>query len=258
MPAFKNLLAKLGFVRLDSYGLVLTPEGRILATRPAILDDGFGGKIVGWDEGDLAVMELSRWPVQPAQPAQPIQPIAKKITMPPPVPAMRAKPPTAPPVQVAEMTEDEWEWEIAAAKARAAELDDVKPIAAMPASAPTPAPAPIAKPVVVAAPKPIIPIRPVAKPVVIPAKAAPVLPSIGKPTLADRMAAKPATTPPPAMAPIAPIAKRRASAASGRREETIRTLAAPPANLSVGDETLPSLILPAAASSSRRVAAKQR
>ena len=45
----------------DRYGLVLTPDGRILSMRPAVLDDGLGGKIVGWHDGDLAAMELEHW-----------------------------------------------------------------------------------------------------------------------------------------------------------------------------------------------------
>ena len=66
MGAIDNLLERMGYVKLDRYGLLLTPEGRILSSRPAVLDDGLGGRIVGWDEGDLAAMELDRW--APARP----------------------------------------------------------------------------------------------------------------------------------------------------------------------------------------------
>ena len=45
--AISRLLARLGFVRIGRFGLVLTPDDRILSTRPAVLDDGLGGKIVG-------------------------------------------------------------------------------------------------------------------------------------------------------------------------------------------------------------------
>ncbi|HEY0190602.1 MAG TPA: hypothetical protein VGC42_05725, partial [Kofleriaceae bacterium] len=57
-----------GFVKLDTYGLALTPEGRVLSTRPGVLDDGAGGRIVGWADGDLAMAELKEWaPTRPAQ-----------------------------------------------------------------------------------------------------------------------------------------------------------------------------------------------
>ena len=67
MPAIDSLMKRLGYVKLSSYGLVLTPEGRVLSMRPAALDDGLGGRIVGWEEGDLAAMELDKW--EPARPA---------------------------------------------------------------------------------------------------------------------------------------------------------------------------------------------
>ncbi len=53
MPAIEHLLKRMGFVRLSKYGLVLTPEGRIMSLRPAVLDDGMGGRIVGWRDHDL-------------------------------------------------------------------------------------------------------------------------------------------------------------------------------------------------------------
>jgi hypothetical protein len=158
--AISTLLQRMGFVKLEDFGLVLTPDGRILSVRPTVLDDGLGGKIVGWQEGDLAAMELGQW--EPAMPAR-----KASTTSPPRLP--RAKPPTAPPVAMARalpgMTaprmaapvavaqavgaiaprmaaptplplethpiarvddraevgeDDEWEWEIAVARARAA------------------------------------------------------------------------------------------------------------------------------------------
>jgi hypothetical protein len=90
--AISSLLRRMGFVKLDDFGLVLTPDGRILSVRPTVLDDGLGGKIVGWQEGDLAAMELGQW--EPAMPAR-----KPSKTSPPPLP--RAKPPTAPPIAVA-------------------------------------------------------------------------------------------------------------------------------------------------------------
>ena len=102
--AISSLMRRLGFVKLDAYGLVLTPEDRILSIRSTVLDDGLGQKIVGWQETDLAAMELERWaPAQPASRnvAKPVinhvalAPTVPQPAMPPPVP--RAKPPTTPP-----------------------------------------------------------------------------------------------------------------------------------------------------------------
>src|SRR6059058_2998299 len=61
MSAIDKLARKLGFVRPGRYGLVHTPDDRILSLRPTVLDDGIGGKIVGWLESDLAAMEFDRW-----------------------------------------------------------------------------------------------------------------------------------------------------------------------------------------------------
>src|SRR5215510_5092026 len=61
MPTIQHLLQRWGFVKLRRYGLELTSDGRILSTRPAVLDDGTGGRIVGWQDGDVAIWKLSRW-----------------------------------------------------------------------------------------------------------------------------------------------------------------------------------------------------
>ncbi len=119
MGAIERFLRRWGFARLDRYGLVLTPEERVMTTRPAILDDGLGGKIVGWLEGDLAAMELEHW--GPPKAKKPKKLIA--------APASLHKLPPAPPL---------------AARTIAP-------------AAPTPiaAPAPIAPPAPIAAPAPI-------------------------------------------------------------------------------------------------------
>jgi hypothetical protein len=127
MPAIENLLKRWGFVRLTRYGLLLTPEGRIMSLRP-VLDDGMGSPIVGWPDRDLAAAELSPW--EPARPA-PQRAVASRVAtvrVSPPV-AARTIAPLAPtpipaPIYVAppaEPEEDEWEWEIALARARAVE-----------------------------------------------------------------------------------------------------------------------------------------
>lgn len=163
MAAFQTLLQRFGYVKLNSYGLVLTPDGRILSMRHAVLDDGIGGRIVGWRDGDLAAAELGRW--EPAKPlTNPVASVApyvpmtivrehvRPIAVPPPVPtritsptpamttttataamsAMSATPTVSivSPIvvaQTAEEPEDDWEWTIALARARAAEAD-VRPM----------------------------------------------------------------------------------------------------------------------------------
>jgi hypothetical protein len=131
MRAIHDLLARLGFVRLRDFGLLLTTDRRIVSTRPAVLDDGFGARIVGWEDGDLAVLELAPWGEAKApEPARVIAPLARPAPVPPPVvkppvPArVKAREPTPPIIDEA----DDWEWEIAMARARAAaeEVDKAK------------------------------------------------------------------------------------------------------------------------------------
>lgn len=164
MPAIHHLMKRFGFVRLDRYGLVLTPEGRIMSLRPAVLDDGLGGKIVGWQEGDLATMELEPWePYRPA--AQRAVASRVAITMlPTPIPAA----PVAVAVPVAPepvVDEDEWEWEIALARARVAADEVQATIVAAPPRRTKPTPPPIPAPAVVAAvpktlPMPVVTLAP--------------------------------------------------------------------------------------------------
>lgn len=118
MAVFRKLLGRWGFVKLDRYGLVRTPDDRILSTRPAALDDGGGGRIVGWRDDDLAMAELTPWGAERSAHA-PAQPHVQ-------IPATKAlAPPTGlvTPVAVAPepaVEEDDWEWTIALARARAA------------------------------------------------------------------------------------------------------------------------------------------
>jgi hypothetical protein len=72
MGALDSLMRRLGFAKLDRYGLVLTSDDRVISMRPAVLDDGLGSKIVGWLEGDLAAMELEHWGAPKAATAKPI------------------------------------------------------------------------------------------------------------------------------------------------------------------------------------------
>ena len=52
-----SFLERLGFVRLRDFGLLLTPDRRIVTTRE-VLDDGYGATVVGWEDSDLAAAEL--------------------------------------------------------------------------------------------------------------------------------------------------------------------------------------------------------
>ncbi len=166
MSALDRVMTRLGFVKLASFGLLLTPEGRILSMRPAALDDGLGGRIVGWRDDDLAAMELEKWeparpatrsamatpPATPKRPPAPTRPFPVVTTQPAPLPPVASfpvpeplivPPPAAPPVMVgaAELAEepvvdeDDWEWTIAMARARAAvdESERAAAAAAVPA-----------------------------------------------------------------------------------------------------------------------------
>jgi len=110
----ERLLARFGYVKLNRYGLVLTPEGRILSMRHAVLDDGFGGRIVGWMDTDLVATQLTQWEARKHQ-------IMTQAALAPTAPAMvaRSAPPPIPVAQEAEAPEDDWEWTIAIARARA-------------------------------------------------------------------------------------------------------------------------------------------
>src|ERR1044071_724111 len=112
MPVIQHLLTRLGYVKLDRFGLVLTPERRILTLRPVVLDDGLGNKIVGWEDHDLPAMELQHW--EPLRPASQ-RAVATRVTIPPlPVPPTRVV------AHAGELDDDEWEWTIALARARVA------------------------------------------------------------------------------------------------------------------------------------------
>ena len=274
MPGISSLFRRLGFVKLDDYGLLLTSEGRILSTRPTVLDDGLGGKIVGWREGDLAAMELDRWHGMKVAPAAaPIpRPIPKAI--PKPISVEVAAPiamPVAPIVEAhGETEDDEWEWEIAMARSRAA-AEWAEEAAAAPAFTMPSRTAPIA---VVAMPKPdpivadqwpkteelhnwetpaAIKSERVVKPILA-AGTAPslktVIPVPSLPRVTDPKLLRPAPSNRPAVAP------KRYPRATGKVDDTVRTQAVP-AN---DDRTSPGIAMPPArgASGAMRVAAKQR
>ncbi|MGE0867145.1 MAG: hypothetical protein AB7P03_01190 [Kofleriaceae bacterium] len=112
-------------MRLSQYGLTLTPENRILSLRPTVLTDGLGARIVGWEDGDLAAMELERWAPDGAS-----QPAGPRRTA-PPLPAVM--PSATPPVAFASVA-------------------PVAPVAVAPVASPAASAPPVR---VVAAPRPL-------------------------------------------------------------------------------------------------------
>jgi hypothetical protein len=171
MPAIQHLLQRWGFVQLHRYGLELTSDGRILSTRPAVLDDGTGGRIVGWQEGDVSIWKLSRWSGTPPVGSEVASGVGGTPAAPPPGPppaATRAIParsaaepppaaaaPSRPSARVMRadvageptVDEDDWEWTIALARARAAgeEIEVARPPTPAPRTEP-PAPRPPERP----------------------------------------------------------------------------------------------------------------
>lgn len=137
--AIRRILQRWGFVDLSRYGLALTPEGRVRTLRSDVLDDGLGGRIVGWQDTDLAATELSPWvPNLPTRAPKPAQVASERLAA-----AAAPKTPAAPalpkPEAVIAMTsalrvedeagvdEDDWEWTIALARARAAAEESEAP-----------------------------------------------------------------------------------------------------------------------------------
>ncbi len=290
MGAIDKLAKKLGFVRLDKYGLVHTPDDRILSTRPAVLDDGVGGKIVGWLESDLAAMELERHGapkqapprkielpkpaavISPVPQPKPLPGVTPMAAAPAPVPVPAPAPIPAPaPVVVAQapapvvapepvVEEDEWEWEIAVARARAEAAPAPKTEESWDQPVKTFGRAPkITQQPVLAAQKERVTFTPVAQPAPQPAPAAKMFTMSTTPGTVIPVPALPTAADPRQIRPVV-AAPKRFPKATAKHEDTIVTHAAPPAN---DDKTQPSISLPRAAStvglpSAKRVAAKQR
>ena len=135
MGAIDNFLRRFGYAKLDRYGLMLTGDDRVLSTRPAVLDDGLGGKIVGWTDDDLAAMELEHIGVPKAK--APAKPIAAPASLhqlpkaPPPMPVAAKVIAPAAPVVVAPV-------------ASAPKLPGMPPVVAAPVAAPVVAAAVVA------------------------------------------------------------------------------------------------------------------
>lgn len=293
MGAIENFLRRFGYAKLDRFGLMLTGDDRVLTNRPHILDDGLGGKIVGWLDGDLAAMELEHWGA-PKTPAKRVA--GKKVIQPPPRPVARPTVPTpvvaapavvaapiiaapaplpgvapvvvapkkpmavivdTPPKPIAVIVEpevaeeepvedDEWEWTIAMARARAAAEEVQQAATSIPKAA--------ARPVVagrhVAAPRKTSPGMPAVRAKTEPPAPAPL------PRLVERKTVIPV----PSLSLDGQSALRRAPRGTGPiLEDTVRTQPAPPAN----DDTSPYVTLPPEVKAvghahTKRVAAKVR
>lgn len=302
MGAIENFLRRFGYAKLDRFGLILTGDGRVLTNRPHILDDGLGGKIVGWADDDLAAMELEHWGAPKPQPAKRVA--GKKVIQPPPRPVARptvptpvvtapapaplpgvapapvvvapvvvapvvVAPPPAPIVAEEEPVEDdEWEWTIAMARARAA-AEEVEQAAVLIPKAATAPRAPASTPRAPAA-TPRAPASYVSRAL---AASAPVK----RKTSPGMPAVRAKTEPPVAAAPLPKLVERktvipipslslngqsplrRAPRGTGPIEDTVRTQPAPPAN----DDTSPYVTLPPEVKAvghahTKRVAAKVR
>ncbi|HEY4177330.1 MAG TPA: hypothetical protein VGM90_10875 [Kofleriaceae bacterium] len=317
MSAIDRMLSRLGVVRLREYGLVLTPEDRILSIRPTTLDDGLGGRIVGWRDNDLAPAELQAFgapkvpvrrpqfpsaaypivpapapiavqgtpapfaavpvaaPIQAAAPAIPVaaaRPIARPaaslaVVMPPPVAA-------APVVE-----EDDWEWTIAIARARAAAewaeegaataaseaMDEgtFTQVEALPAAAPPRRRQPTMPPPLGFS-TPAQPIRALPRIEAIPTVSRTVIPVPMLPTSAPRNFAPVVRAPGAARQmphPLPPQQPRRFAKGTGPMLPTTKALSVgddTTPNLSVGDETVPAIYAaPAASATLPRVVARK-
>jgi hypothetical protein len=153
MGAIDNFLKRWGFARLDRYGLVLTPEGRVLSTRPAVLDDGLGSKIVGWLDGDLAAMELEHWGAAKPAVAKPVAAIPR-LQSPPQAPlAARVVAPAAP-IRTTALPGVAPMRPVAPAPVDPPPAPVVAPVSVIfaPVAAPIPTPEPVVAPVVAEAP----------------------------------------------------------------------------------------------------------
>jgi hypothetical protein len=303
MGAIENFLRRFGYAKLDRFGLLLTGDGRVLTNRPHILDDGLGGKIVGWTDDDLAAMELEHWGAPKPQPAKRVA--GKKVVQPPPRPVARPTVPTpvvtapapaplpgvapvvaapavvapvvaapvvAAPVVVAPppapivaeeepVEDDEWEWTIAMARARAAAEEVQQAATSIPKGATAPR-APMARaaaPYTPAsrAPAPIAPVKRKTSPGMpaVRAKTEPPVAAAPLPKLVERKTVIPI----PSLSLNGQSPLRRAPRGTGPIEDTVRTQPAPPAN----DDTSPYVTLPAEVKAvghahTKRVAAKVR
>ena len=323
MGAIENFLRRFGYAKLDRFGLILTGDGRVLTNRPHILDDGLGGKIVGWTDDDLAAMELEHWGAPKPEPAKRVA--GKKVIQPPPRPVARPTVPTpvvtaapapvvaapavaapvvaapapaklpgvapmlvvapppgfaaaaapvvvpAPAVVAAPIVaeeepveDDEWEWTIAMARARAAAEEVQQAAVSIPKAASAPrAPASSAP----RAPASSYVSRALAASAPVKRKTSPGMPAVRaktEPPVAaaplPKLVERKTVIPIPSLALNGQSPLRRAPRGTGPiLEDTVRTQPAPPANDDTSPYvTLPSEVKPIGLAHTKRVAAKVR
>jgi hypothetical protein len=104
MGILDALCSRLGYVKLDDYGLVRTADDRIATLHRSMLDDGAGGRVVGWRAEDPAPAQLA--PMELVRPKD-----TSAVTS-------RARVTTEDGAD-----DDEWAWQLALVRARAAAED---------------------------------------------------------------------------------------------------------------------------------------
>jgi len=257
MPILQHLLQRLGFIKLDRYGLVLTPEDRILSLHPTVLDDGAGGRIVGWKDHDMAMFELKAW--APAQ-STVVRALASRVSMPliaapeiapslinnPVITANYADPPVPVAASVEVMAvavapgptvdEDDWEWTIALARARGAteEAEAAALVGPPPPAPPRPSP-PTTRPMAVVATRDSSSGSSVARSKTAPfgaidgdASRAPAKPGVTVPRVAPAAPppAMPRAAAPATVIPVPPLPSIQGTARGGRLEPVVRPISA--------------------------------
>jgi hypothetical protein len=76
MRMLNRLMSRLGYVKLEAYGLEVAGDGRVRTSHRTLHDDGLGGPIVGWLADDDRVANLPAWAAPPSLPAPPSPPEA--------------------------------------------------------------------------------------------------------------------------------------------------------------------------------------
>ncbi len=121
MALVEDLLAKAGYVKLSSYGLALTPQGRILTLQPCVSDEGSSARVVGWREGHdpTGVFTFATTFAPPAPAPAPVMAPAVATPGPRTPASRRAGPPPLPGVRAVDADDDAL-WSAALVRARQA------------------------------------------------------------------------------------------------------------------------------------------
>ena len=124
MPVINQLLQKFGYIKLADFGLLLDTDGRVVSLQDSSLIDGSGGRVVGWRAGDVGPAVLPVWPGARPPVATAVPSEKARVVLPQAAQLMTVA--VAPTASDAVTEEDEWAWEIALARARAATSDVVE------------------------------------------------------------------------------------------------------------------------------------